>query len=120
MSENGNYQGQNHEVNAVQAGFCAALSDPHRIRIIYELSNSPSNVKSLAEILDLSQSATSRHLKILREKNLVKPQRQGHMVEYGLAAPELIDVLSILLDILNEQTAHRASLIELERQNEDK
>ena len=120
MSENGNYQGQNHEVNAVQAGFCAALGDPHRVRIIYELANGPSNVKTLSEILDLSQSATSRHLKILREKNLVKPQRLGHIVEYDLSAPELVNVLSILLEILNNQTAHRASLIELERQNEDK
>jgi len=114
-----NYDGQNHEVNAVQASFCAALGDPHRVRIIYELANGPSNVKTLAKTLELSQSATSRHLKILREKNLVKPQRQGHAVEYNLAAPELLNVLNILLDILNNQTAHRVSLMEVERQYED-
>jgi len=105
----------NPEINAMQAEFCAAVGDANRVRIIYALANKPRKVKSLAKLLGLSPSATSRHLKILRERGLVSANRQGHAVEYSLAAPQLLDAFDILLDILNTQFAHRASLIEMER-----
>ena len=109
----------NFEINALQADFCAAVSDPNRIRIIYELARNPLNVKSLAEAVGLSSSTTSRHLKILRDKDLVTSERVGHIVVYTLAAPQLIDALSIFLDILNSQLAHRANLVNMERHYEE-
>lgn len=109
----------NLEINAMQAEFCAAVGDVNRVRIVYALANKPRKVKSLAKLLNLSPSATSRHLKILRDKGLVEASRQGAAVEYSLAAPKLLDAFDILLEILNTQLARRASLIELERYHED-
>lgn len=112
-------QSQNPEINALQAEFFAAVADPSRVKIIYTLAEGSLNVKSLAGQLGISHSATSRHLKILRDKNLVASHRQGHTVLYSLAAPELLDALDIFLDILNNQLTHQARLIKLERYHED-
>jgi DNA-binding transcriptional ArsR family regulator len=109
----------NSEINAIQADICAAVGDPNRVRIIYELAQGPLNVKSLAEAIDLSSSTTSRHLKVLRDKELVSSEREGHMVVYTLAAPELVDALGIFLNILDNQLAHRANLIKMERHYEE-
>lgn len=107
-------------INSLQAAFCAAIGDPHRVKIIYELANAPQNVKNLSKLLGISSSATSRHLKILRDKELVNAQRHGHSVEYSLAAPELVDALDILINILNKQLEHHANLVQMERDNEGK
>ncbi|MBN2046121.1 MAG: winged helix-turn-helix transcriptional regulator [Anaerolineales bacterium] len=119
MLINGNFNTSNSDLTNIQAEFCAAVGDPSRVKIVYSLAEGSSNVKSLAESIGLSSSATSRHLKILRDRGLVRASRQGHTVEYSLAAPELITALDIFLDILNNQLAHRASLVQLERYDEE-
>ena len=111
-------QSKSKEINAFQAEFCAAVGDPNRVMIIYKLANGPHNVKNLAKAIGLSPSATSRHLSILKSKDLVDANRDGHKVMYSLATPQLIDALEILLDILNHQLAQRANLIQVERQYE--
>lgn len=103
------------DITTLQAEFCTAVADPNRVQILYHLVDGPRNVKSLARQLGLSSSATSRHLKVLRDKDLVSTRRDGHTVYYSLAEPQVIDALNIFLEILNSQLAHRANLIELER-----
>ncbi|WP_041219323.1 ArsR/SmtB family transcription factor [Desulfitobacterium dichloroeliminans] len=60
------------------------LGDPTRIRIMDALAKSEFCVCDLAELLDLSQSATSHQLRVLRNSNLVKYRRDGKMVYYSL------------------------------------
>jgi ArsR family transcriptional regulator len=107
------------ELTQIQAEMCSAVADPSRITIVYELAKGPLNVSKLAKAVDLSPSATSRHLKILRDSDFVSANRIGHKVEYSLSSPKLIDALNIFLEILNHQLAHRAKLLELERYNEE-
>ena len=106
------------EINALQAEFCAAVGDPTRVRIIYKLAKGPRNVKNLAKAIGLSPSATSRHLAVLKNKELVVANRDGHKVIYSLAAPRLVEVLNIVIEILNQQFAQRANIIQMERYNE--
>ncbi|WP_041272733.1 ArsR/SmtB family transcription factor [Desulfitobacterium hafniense] len=61
------------------------LGDPTRIRIMDALAKSEFCVCDLAELLDLSQSATSHQLRVLRNSNLVKYRRDGKMVYYSLS-----------------------------------
>lgn len=60
------------------------LGDPTRIRIMDALAKAEFCVCDLAELLDLSQSATSHQLRVLRNSNLVKYRREGKMVYYSL------------------------------------
>ncbi len=60
------------------------LGDPTRIRIMDALAKSELCVCDLAEMLELSQSATSHQLRVLRSNKLVKFRRYGKMVYYSL------------------------------------
>ena len=54
------------EVMQLHAEVCAALSEPKRIMIIYELAAGPRHVTDLAAALHSPQPVISRHLKVLR------------------------------------------------------
>lgn len=61
-----------------------ALADPTRNRIIFALSKKELCVHDLASLLDMSLSAISHQLRILRNMKLVKFHKQGKMVYYSL------------------------------------
>ena len=100
------------EVTHLHADICSALADPHRILILYALSERNLNVSDLAVEIGVSQPTASRHLKILRERGLVNPERQGTSVVYHVTDKRLIDALDLLRTVLRDRIAHRASLIE--------
>ncbi len=99
------------EITQIEANFCAALSDPIRLLILYALSESPRNVTELATELELNQPTTSRHLKILRERGLVDNDRNGTTITYRLSDPRLIQALDLLRTINRERLTYQASLI---------
>ena len=107
------------EINNLHASLCAAVADPNRIMILYELSESPKFVGELAEALDISHSAASRHLKILKSQEIVRSERSGHHVTYYLITPELIQALEIFRAVLNDQLERRAKLINQEREGQN-
>jgi DNA-binding transcriptional ArsR family regulator len=100
------------EVTQLHADLCSALADPRRILLLYALDEMPRNVGDLAAELGISQPATSRHLKVLRERGLVRASRQGMSVEYSLTDLRLIEALDLLRSVLRDRLAYRASLIE--------
>lgn len=100
------------EVTQLHADICSALADPRRILMLYALGERPRNVGDLAEEIGISQPATSRHLKILRERGLVSAVRQGTSVEYNLTDKRLIEALDLLRNVLRDRLAYRASLVE--------
>jgi DNA-binding transcriptional ArsR family regulator len=53
----------------------AALSDPTRRAVIDLLRRGPRRAGELAEALDMSAPAMSRHLRVLRESGLVEEER---------------------------------------------
>ena len=99
------------EVSQLEADFCSALSDPTRILILYVLAEGPRNVTELTNDLNISQPMASRHLKVLRERGLVYAVRQGLNVTYYLSDRRLIQGLDLLLAVMRERLAHRASLV---------
>ena len=69
---------------ADMAELFSAFSDPSRVKIISALSEGEMNVSAIAEIVDLSESATSHHLRSLRQMRLVRGRKQGRQVFYNL------------------------------------
>jgi DNA-binding transcriptional ArsR family regulator len=64
--------------------FFRALGDPTRIRIVSALSAGELCVCDLAAALDMSQSAISHQLRVLRQLYLVRRRKAGQMVYYTL------------------------------------
>lgn len=101
------------EVTRLHADICSALADPRRILLLYALNEKSQNVSDLADEIGMSQPAASRHLKLLRERGLVRAVRQGPSVEYHLTDMRLIDALDTLRMVLRDRLAYRASLMEV-------
>lgn len=61
-----------------------ALADENRIRIVRELIGGICTTKALAEKLQITEAAISKHLKIMVESGLADKHRNGHYIEYEL------------------------------------
>lgn len=61
-----------------------ALADPTRARILYALARGPLCVRDLALVVNVSESAVSHQLRVLRDRRLVKPRRAGNVVSYAV------------------------------------
>ena len=61
------------------------FGDSTRIRILFVLSSAEVCVCDLAETLNMTQSAVSHQLKILKQAKLVSSRREGKSVFYSLA-----------------------------------
>ncbi len=60
------------------------LGDPTRTKIIFALSVEELCVCDIAHLLDMSDSAISHQLRILRNLRLVKCRKEGKMAYYSL------------------------------------
>jgi DNA-binding transcriptional ArsR family regulator len=74
-----------------------ALGDPTRRAIFEQLSDRPSAVGDLAELLPVSRPAVSQHLKVLKDAGLVTSHRDGSRNIYSLD-PDGIAQLRAYLD----------------------
>lgn len=99
------------EIIQLEADFCAALSDPTRIIILYALHETPLNVTELTNELGLPQPTISRHLKVLRERGLVFTERQGTVITYHLTDQRIVQAMDLLRSAMRDRWAQRASLI---------
>jgi DNA-binding transcriptional ArsR family regulator len=69
----------------LMVGVFGALADPTRARILYALIGQSLCVRDLAILSGVSESAVSHQLRILRDRRLVKSQRDGNVIFYSLA-----------------------------------
>jgi len=100
------------EVSQLEADLCFALADPTRILMLYALDERSRNVTELTQELNITQPTASRHLKILRDRGLVQPNRQGVVIQYELNDRRLIQALDLLRSVLRDRLAYRANLME--------
>ncbi len=61
-----------------------ALGDPTRTRIVFALSREELCVCDLASLLDVTPSAVSHQLRVLRNMKLVRYRKDGKMAYYSL------------------------------------
>ena len=71
------------------------LGDPTRVQILYILAQRELCVCDLAAVLDISQSAISHQLRLLRSKNMVKYRKEGKMAYYYLADKHIVKLVEM-------------------------
>ena len=79
-----------------------ALSDATRLRIVISLSIAELCVCELATMIDVSVSAISHQLRILRGLKMVKFRREGKMVYYSLDDRHVETLINEAKDHINE------------------
>ena len=72
--------GEMHAHAGEAAGFLKALGNEQRLMILCSLLAGPLSVGELNERVDLSQSALSQHLALLREAGLVETRREAQSI----------------------------------------
>lgn len=67
-----------------------SFSDTSRVRILYAIISQEMNTSGLAELIGLSESAVSHHLRGLRQQHLVHAHRIGKEVYYQVLDEHII------------------------------
>jgi len=76
-----------------------SLANEYRLAILCVLAEGETSVAQLNQCINLSQSALSQHLALLREQGLVQTRRERHTVFYRLADTPALKVITLLHDI---------------------
>lgn len=76
-----------------------ALANEKRLMLLCLLAEGERSVSELNARLELSQSALSQHLAILRDDGLVTTRREAQSIYYGLAQGPAQRVIDTLHDI---------------------
>ena len=91
-----------------------ALGDETRIKILIILSRRRICAKGIAKHLNISESAVSQHLKILREADIIKGEKIGYYVHYKLEKSMLIKVNEFIKTICGEGNSSNDVIDKLE------
>ncbi|MCR5294380.1 MAG: metalloregulator ArsR/SmtB family transcription factor [Lachnospiraceae bacterium] len=78
------------------------FGDSTRIRILFALFEAEICVCDLAETLNMTQSAVSHQLRILKQARLVKSRRDGKSVYYSLDDDHVATIINMGLEHIEE------------------
>lgn len=96
-----------------------SLAHPTRIAILDLLRSDETPVSSLVERLGLEQANLSRHLAVLRAKQIVLTRKEGNQVFYSVRDPLIWKVLDLMRRYFEKQVGESVAILEeLERTEE--
>ena len=88
-----------HAHAAEAAGLLKVLGNEQRLLILCNLLEGPLAVGELNARVELSQSALSQHLALLREAGLVETRRESQSIVYSLPPGPVTQVMAVMQDI---------------------
>ncbi len=86
---------------------CEGIGDSKRLKLLYLVADHPRNVTELTEALDISQPTVSHHLRILRERGLVRTERDGTTIYYSLGDPRILQAIEIMRSFVADLLARK-------------
>ncbi|MFK0206326.1 ArsR/SmtB family transcription factor [Agrobacterium sp. NPDC090283] len=86
-----------------KARLLSTFANANRLHMLQLLAAGEMSVGELAEKVELSQSAVSQHLALLREENIVKARRDSQTKYYALESEAARTLLDTLTDIFELQ-----------------
>ncbi len=92
---------------AMHAEMCQALANEHRLAIMHTLKDGEKCVGDLAAELGISVHNVSQHLRILRQRLLVRARKDGQTVYYSVTNPKFVQACTLIREALLEE--HRAA-----------
>ena len=69
-----------------------AFSDTSRVRILSIIVEQELNTSALAELIGVTESAVSHHMRGLRQMKIVRARRNGKEVYYSVVDPHIIEL----------------------------
>jgi len=87
----------------MHADMCQALSNKYRLAIMHTLKDGEKCVSDLAAELGISVHNVSQHLRVLRERLLVRPRKEGQTVYYSVTNPKFVRACALIREALLEE-----------------
>jgi ArsR family transcriptional regulator len=78
------------------------IANPIRLQCLCCLVDERKNVSQLLERIDISQSALSQHLILLKDKGIVKDEKVGKFIYYSIADEQTVEILGFLKKICDK------------------
>lgn len=69
-----------------------SFSDTSRVRILSAIIQQELNTSKIAEMVGLTESAVSHHMRGLRQMRIVQARREGKEVYYSVTDPHIVDL----------------------------
>jgi ArsR family transcriptional regulator len=82
-----------------------SLAHAHRLELLEQLAQGQRSVEVLADRTGLSVANTSQHLQQMRRAGIVSARREGRFVFYALADESVLDLMSVLRRIAEQNIA---------------
>ena len=79
-----------------------AFGDPTRVAILSLLVEGERCVTDITQAVEISQSAISHQLRILKQMHLIKARRDGKNIHYSLADDHVLTILKMGLEHVME------------------
>ncbi|MHA1973490.1 MAG: ArsR/SmtB family transcription factor [Candidatus Hodarchaeales archaeon] len=95
------------------------VGSPIRLAILLAIEDQELCVCEISKVIDLSVSAISHHLRILRDNRLVKDRRQGKQVFYSLKDQHVSQLLKMMAEHLDEKISTEYTTLTESITNED-
>ena len=73
------------------------FGDQTRVKILMALENGELCVCDIAAVMNMSQSAISHQLRVLKQSNIVKTRRQGKVVYYSISDDHVKEIFDIAI-----------------------
>ena len=78
------------------------FGDDTRIRILISLAEGEKCVNEIVSATNVSQSAVSHQLKLLKDSKLVKSQKEGRVITYSLDDDHVYTIINMGLEHIRE------------------
>ena len=82
-----------------------ALADDTRLRALRLIAEHPRSTQELAQLVGVSESALSKHLRLMSEAGILTTHRQGYYVLYKLVAARIAAVSASIAGYLAGQAS---------------
>ena len=94
-----------------EAEMMRVMANPKRLMILETLKGGKRTVTEISEALGMSLQNASQHLRVMRAQRIVKAERHGQTVRYGLTSPVLGRCCALVRSLLVEQARARGARV---------
>lgn len=73
-----------------QAAICSVFGNSKRVLILWALADGELSVSQIAGAVGLSLQNTSQHLRLMKERGILRSRREGQTIFYAVAEDKLL------------------------------
>ena len=84
------------------ASLFKVFGDDTRVKILISLAEGDKCVNEIVSATNVSQSAVSHQLKLLKDSKLVKSEKEGRVITYSLADSPVYTIINMGLEHIRE------------------